>query len=205
IDVELPQFPYLNAEILVVPATNEISIENPSVFIVNSTVGATGGSWDIRDQDTSVTVGFTPGDNFELHFPDTGDYVIKLVVFNGGGLCSDSVTFKMKVAKIVTVFIPNAFTPNRDGDNDVWPNGQTNDFGNWTPKGYDLIDFEVSIHNRWGEQVFSTERVPNAPWNGNYFNRTNVPCEPGVYSYRAKLFFDEFNHQTVMGTITLLR
>ncbi len=202
---EIPQYPYLEANIVTVPNVPCVDILDPNIFIVNSSVGATAGSWTIGDIDTTEVIPFTPGGNFEYQFPDTGDYTIDLSISNGNGQCSEQLSIDMCVNKIVTVFIPNTFTPNNDGDNDVWPTGEINVFGNLTPEGYDLIDFEFTIHDRWGKQVFFSEDFPNEPWDGNFRNRQGEPCKPGVYSYRAKLFFDEFNHQDVSGTITLLR
>jgi len=72
-----------------------------------------------------------------------------------------------------SVFIPNAFSPNGDGINDIFK-----------PSANDLDDYELRIFNRWGEQMFSTTD-PSIGWNGSnsgsdYF----VPS--GAYAYLVK-------------------
>ena len=201
--VDLPQYDYLEAEILKVPMDDCISILNPNVHIVNASVGADYGFWNMGD--TSGVFPMEPGVNFDYTYADTGSYVISLFVANGGGLCFDSVSVPLCVQKISKVFLPNTFTPNRDGDNDSWPTGGFNEFGNWIPLGFNVRDFEVIIFDRWGHVVFDSELTPDVPWNGNYLNRDVQSCKPGVYTYVAKLTYERFEIKTEMGTITLLR
>ncbi len=200
---ELPQFPFLEAEIILIPEVECISILDPTIYVINSTVGATQGFWTMGD--TSGLIPWTEGGNFEYTYADTGFYRVRLEVSNGGGMCVDSAGFDICVEKISKAFIPNAFTPNRDGDNDSWPTGGVNQFGNWVPEGYDVIDFEYIIFDRWGHEVFNSENHDNTPWNGNFKNREGEKCRPGVYSYIAVITFDDFNIQRKLGTVTLLR
>ncbi|TXC82040.1 CUB domain-containing protein [Luteibaculum oceani] len=198
----LPQYPYLEANIIKVPSQECISILDPTIHIVNATVGATGGSWDMGD--TSGVKPFFAGENFSHTYTDTGVYQIKLYVYNGGGLCVDSASVTQCIEKISKIFLSNTFTPNGDTDNDTWPTGGYNEHGNWVPLGYDIVDFEYMIFDRWGRLVFNSEDTPG-PWNGNYLNRTVDPVKPGVYTYVATVHFDKFNIQQITGTVTLLR
>ncbi len=89
--------------------------------------------------------------------------------------------------------VPNAFTPNGDGLNDVF-------------KPYSEIifpDYSLQVYNRWGELVFSTTDL-TAAWDGMYLGKTQ---EVGTYiwviHYRK---FDDNNSETLLkGTVTLLR
>ncbi|MCC6600916.1 MAG: choice-of-anchor L domain-containing protein [Crocinitomicaceae bacterium] len=70
------------------------------------------------------------------------------------------------------IFVPNSFTPNEDGINDLF-----------FAKGHDLRSFKMSIFNRWGDMVFHTDDI-DVPWNGSqrggdYF----VP--DGIYNYQV--------------------
>jgi gliding motility-associated-like protein len=67
------------------------------------------------------------------------------------------------------IFIPNAFTPNGDGENDVFRVPQTISF--------DLTDFVV--YNRWGIKVFETSDI-NQGWDGTYQGNK---CDIGTYVY----------------------
>lgn len=87
-------------------------------------------------------------------------------------------------------FIPNAFSPNGDGENDFF------EF-----YGGCFKDFYFSIHNRWGEKVFETEN-PRDKWDG-YFN--GKPQSLGVYVYYLRgTTFNNVQHKK-KGSITLIR
>lgn len=66
------------------------------------------------------------------------------------------------------IIIPSGFTPNNDGQNDV--------FRVVADYGYSVIQF--NIFNRWGQQVFSVSN--NIPWDGTY---KGEPADPGAYFY----------------------
>jgi gliding motility-associated-like protein len=74
----------------------------------------------------------------------------------------------VEVIEIPAIFIPNAFTPNGDGLNDV--------FG---PVSDDLLSVRFWVFNRWGEQVFESSSH-NCAWDG-IFKGNPAPCE--VYSW----------------------
>lgn len=62
------------------------------------------------------------------------------------------------------LFVPNAFTPNYDGENDV--------FKVYLPSKncQDVFDFSMKIFDRWGELVFETNDIENG-WDGNFYNQ----------------------------------
>jgi gliding motility-associated-like protein len=67
------------------------------------------------------------------------------------------------------VQLPSAFTPNGDGQNDIF-----------RVRALGLADIEIfRVYNRWGEQMFSTSLI-NEGWDGTYKGQ---PVEQGVYSY----------------------
>ncbi len=70
-----------------------------------------------------------------------------------------------------SVFIPNAFTPNNDGINDVFQ-----------AQGVDVAEFDMTIWNRWGDQIFATSSM-DVPWTGNYHAGGEHYVPDGVYSY----------------------
>jgi gliding motility-associated-like protein len=69
------------------------------------------------------------------------------------------------------VYIPNSFSPNGDGNNDVF-----------YVIGNNVVEYELLIFNRWGEIIFESNSITQG-WNGNYLNQ----AEPaGVYVYKIK-------------------
>ncbi len=89
------------------------------------------------------------------------------------------------------VFLPKAFTPNRDGLNDTY--GISNPFVIGQ-----LLSFE--IFDRWGNTVFSTAD-PLARWDGSYNGK---PVNPGVFLYKVR-FVCEGQELVHTGSVTVLR
>jgi len=104
---------------------------------------------------------------------------------------------------IVTVFIPkrvylpNVFTPNNDGINDVWFIG-SNEF-------VDIIE-NVEIYDRWGEQVFQKSNIlPNDSAEGWDGTIGGTRLHNGVFTYIATLMFRDGIVRTYKGTITIIQ
>lgn len=95
--------------------------------------------------------------------------------------CSDS----------CSVWLPNAFTPDKDDRNDAWT---------WRGE-CEPDDFSVAIFNRWGELVFSSTD-PRDAWDGSYLGG---PAPDGVYAYRVGYRLPYQKHRYVAGSITLVR
>lgn len=90
------------------------------------------------------------------------------------------------------VFIPNAFTPDGDGLNDL--------FKATAP---DALTFELRIYSRWGELVFHTAEVSKG-WNGSFMNN-GYYCEPGLYLVLYKATFAGMKVVERTGHLTLIR
>lgn len=89
------------------------------------------------------------------------------------------------------VYLPNAFTPNSDGRNDV--------FGISNPYAIqDLVSFE--IFDRWGGRVFFTDDVFSA-WDGSFKGQA---VNPGVMLYRVRHLCDG-EEKVAVGSLTIIR
>jgi gliding motility-associated-like protein len=89
------------------------------------------------------------------------------------------------------VFIPNVFSPNRDGKNDVFT----------LRLGKDATGMDMVIFDRWGKQVYQTNSLTNG-WNGTYDGKD---AEIGVYQYLIKVKYRDNSVMTYKGDVTLLR
>lgn len=110
--------------------------------------------------------------------------------------CAYEYSFFIQFAESLedTFYIPNAFSPNGDNQNDIWK-VFFNDGNEWTlSKGY--------IYDRWGNQVKSWENTSDISWNGKLNNKH---LDLGVYMYY--LIFEDRNgeEKEVVGNLTLLR
>ena len=88
------------------------------------------------------------------------------------------------------VHIPNAFSPNGDGINDLL-----------TFSGEYILDFHLAIYTRWGEKVFETHDIHDS-WDGRYNGNL---CLPGVYTYFCQIKCEAGFDNLLKGDITILR
>jgi gliding motility-associated-like protein len=93
--------------------------------------------------------------------------------------------------------IPNAFTPNGDGRNDVL-------YVLGGPEGSRIKDF--TIFDRWGQAVFRSEGgMPGdagTGWDGRY---RGMPAPAGVYVYEVVMGYANGKQQVYKGTVILVR
>ncbi len=93
--------------------------------------------------------------------------------------------------------LPNTFTPNDDGANDLF-----------IPYPYCFVEsINIKIYNRWGELVFETND-PDINWNGRNFNDDELA--EGVYHYTCEVFEQRvagvvLNPEILRGYIHLIR
>ncbi|PWT71931.1 MAG: hypothetical protein C5B59_16885 [Bacteroidetes bacterium] len=111
--------------------------------------------------------------------------------------CVATGTSAVKIFTGGKVNIPNGFTPNGDGRNDI--------FFIMGNKDLQMLE-DFSIFNRWGQKIFQVTHVPpNDPrfgWDG-YINGTLA--ETGTYVYFVKIAFSDGTQQVFKGTVTLIR
>lgn len=90
------------------------------------------------------------------------------------------------------VWIPNAFSPNSDGLNDVFRPNATSD----------LDEYHMTIFNRWGELIFTADDI-TIGWDGKYKGEKAVP---GVYTYTIFYICSNSKQKKMKhGSITLIR
>lgn len=132
---------------------------------------------------------YTPSIN--LTFEDSGYCILELFIEDE--INCESLTQKYQISIITcqetTFYIPNSFTPNGDGLNDIFK-----------PKGENFSEFEMSIYNRWGEMIYYTTNLNG--WDGGvggYYVPDGVYCY--IISYR------DIKKRPVLniGNLTLIR
>lgn len=123
-----------------------------------------------------------------------GTYNVSVSDQNG---CFGSDTILISSDCDIDLFIPNAFTPNGDGVNDIFlvrGNAQTTS-----------ID-QMIVYNRWGNKVFEAKNIlPNdltAGWDGKY---KGALAQEDAYGYYVVAKFTDGTQKIVKGNVTLLR
>lgn len=89
------------------------------------------------------------------------------------------------------IFVPNAFSPNGDGMNDIF---------HIINYGFDEI-MEFRVFDRWGKEVFSTQNGLSG-WDGNY---KGMPMSNGTYFYSIKIAYKNKPERIIKGDLTLIR
>ncbi len=127
----------------------------------NLTTGAVGYNWDFGNATTSTL--FEP----TAHYSDERNYTIMLVSVSTEG-CTD--TTRKEYYYYPELYMPNAFTPDLDGLNDVFKpvTGRST-----------LEPYLLQIYNAWGQPLFSTTD-PAKGWDGKH---NGEACPTGVYVY----------------------
>jgi gliding motility-associated-like protein len=118
---------------------------------------------------------------------DNSCYVLEAITDKG---CANFDERCIKVDKQSAVYIPNTFTPNGDGVNDVF-----------TVSGFGITDIELSIFDRWGALIFKTNDLIKG-WDGK---NKGVLCENGVYIYKAIIKTISMETEEKVGHVTLLK
>lgn len=177
---------YPKPEANFVYAPEEITNLHPvASFTDHSSLTALAWSWDFGD-------GTTSADKNPMHtFPDTGTYIISLIIENNYG-CSDTVLDTLTVFPDYNFFVPNAFSPNSDG----W-----NDFFIPEAIGIDVSEFEMLIFDRWGELIFVTQS-PDNPWDGSLNGK---PVKEDAYVWIVNLRDVFRKPHSYMGSVTVVR
>lgn len=145
----------------------------------NQSTGSTSYTWTFGDGNTSTSTNPT---NTYVSF---GDFVVTLIATDGFG-CFDTARTTIVVNDEYTILIPNVFTPNGDGKNDVF-----------FIKTTFIDELNVEIFNRWGLKLYEIT-TPKDSWNGG-------DATDGTYFFMLKAKSVDGETIEKNGTVTLLR
>jgi len=87
-------------------------------------------------------------------------------------------------------WLPNIFSPNGDGNNDVL-----------YVRGNNITSMQMAIYDRWGEKVFESTELSYG-WGGNYNGK---PLNPDVFVYMSKVVYEDGTERELKGNVTLVR
>jgi gliding motility-associated-like protein len=149
--------------------------------------------------DTNFTVNWTPANGLSStsSFNPTASplvtttYTVSILDSTG---CPRAATVTIYVTssqcKSDNVFVPNTFTPNSDGENDIL-----------FVRSNDITELYFAVYNRWGQMVFETTDITKG-WNGIY---KGMLADPAVFAWylRAKCYNGD--ELTKKGNTTLIR
>ena len=163
IQVDVPEvgFPEFTYESLSLTQYSYVSIEDPIQFFNLSTGNFTNVSWDFGDGSPIINTL-----NPEHTYDQVGTFTVTLTVEYDYG-CTYQITQDINVTKGYLLVIPNAFSPNEDGINDVV-----------RPSFRGFTTIRMLVYDTWGTLVYEEEGTSLEGWNG-FINEK--PAENGNY------------------------
>lgn len=124
----------------------------------------------------------------------TEDYIVTATSLNG---CVDTGQARVVVVPLIPDFLmPNAFSPNGDGLNDLF-----------APKFFHESGYVINhflVYNRWGNLVFKVQNSRVKGWDGTNQNTMDI-ADAGVYFYYIEVEFVNKQKVTLKGDVTLIR
>ncbi len=121
-----------------------------------------------------------------------GNTIFNLNVSDGQCAINDTILIKVIPwnCDFPYVFVPNAFSPNNDGENDVL-----------YVRGHPIKSIEFRVFNRWGEMVFESRDI-SIGWDGTYKGKL---VNPDVFDYYLNVECVGDEHKQLQGNVTVLR
>lgn len=162
------------------PTFGEIPL---SVNFTNTSLGAINYNWNFGNGSTSTAT------NPSTVFNNAGTFTVMLVASSAN--CSDTITKTIIAEEGFTVEVPNVFTPNGDGANDLFHIKTT---GVKSAEGY--------IYNRWGQLLYSWDALRSS-WDGKAANGEN--CPDATYYYLIKLIDKKDKEHLAPGYVLIAR
>jgi len=114
----------------------------------------------------------------------TSRYILTLLDPNG---CSYHDTLWVQVEGVL--YLPNTFTPNNDGINDIFASFSV-----------DVISYHLQIYNRWGELLYTTQN-PIEGWDGTVKGQ---PAQSDVYAYKLRYTLNSGKESLRYGKVLLI-
>jgi gliding motility-associated-like protein len=165
IDITIPElgeadFDFTSASIV---RDGEAAANDPVNFYDTSFGDIIDWSWDFGD-------GFDSREVDPIHtYSAPGTYTVTLTITDASG-CQAVQTDVIEITEGYRIMVPDAFTPNGDGNNDFF-----------RPRMLGLEKVQLLVFNTWGEVIFNSEDVQTPGWDGTIRGK---PAENGNYVYK---------------------
>ena len=163
------------------------TIFNSEIYFTDLSVNATQWLWSFGDVLGSSSTLQNP--SFSYGQPTC--YIVQLDVATPNG-CTAVDTMSVCIDGDVAIYVPNAFTPNGAGSNEVF-----------IPVcyGIDPQKYQFWVFDRWGNQIFTTTDI-NEGWDGTIGGNK---CQIDTYVYRVYAWDVQGNPHAVIGGFSLIR
>ena len=161
-------------------------ILSPEILVVDSSQLAAEWAYDLGNGHTSAE------QNPAHTYATFGTYLIQQIVTSIYG-CLDTAYQQLIIDPDLLNYVPNTFTPNGDGINDVFMPSLD---------GFVVREYNMTIWNRWGELIFETNDKAKA-WDGSL---AGGPVQDGVYIWQLEVLAEDgVGRKMQRGHVLVLR
>ncbi|HEU4719137.1 MAG TPA: PKD domain-containing protein, partial [Bacteroidia bacterium] len=165
------------------------TVLDPMIYFTDLSSGASSWSWNFGDVFSNGSTQQNPS----FAYDSAACYGVTLTVMTSNG-CVDTTTHFICIDPDVALYVPNAFTPNFDGVNDIFrPQGI----------GIDPEHYQLWIFDRWGNMIFTTTDW-NKGWDGRVQGHEDL-CQEDVYVWKIKALDVNGKKHNVIGSVSLIR
>jgi len=187
-----------NASVIVYPvpiadfnaSPQPTTILDPTIHFVDATVGAVIStySWTFGDPGNDSSILQNP----IFIYQAVGSYPVHLTVTSNFG-CKDSILKIIKIDDDFMIYVPNAFSPNADGTNDMF-----------FAKGEGVKDFKLYVFDRWGSQVFFSDDIYKG-WDGRFQSKGTEIVQEDIYVWKIECKTSKGEAKLLKGVVSLIK
>ena len=153
-------------------------LDDPNIRFFNTSEDFTSLIWNVGNDQT-----IEDETDFIYTYTDTGTYIAQLIIINEYN-CSDTISKKLIINPVYSIFIPTSFTPNDDNMNEIFE-----------PIINAAQSYIMKIYDRWGGIIYQGE---NQGWDGK-----NAPS--GQYHYSIEVIDYKNKIEKEVGRVTLIK
>jgi gliding motility-associated-like protein len=167
------------------------NLNNPTITFTNTSQGATTFLWNFGDPN-QPSADSSRAQQVRFSYIRPGRYSVVLFGQNDLGCADVYICTECVVILPRKVFLPNAFSPNGDGKNDVFrvlPTEERTPFS------------RLEVYDRWGQLVFAGDNLLS--WDGR--SSDGKPLDAGTYTYKAFILVPDEGLLTHTGVVHLVR
>jgi gliding motility-associated-like protein len=166
------------------------TILNPEITFSDSSLNASTWNWSFGDLIPSSTSSLQ-NPTFTYTTPDCYQVILEVTSIDG---CVDTAMKEICIDPDAVIYVPNAFTPNGDGNNEEFIPVSI---------GIDPDQYELWIFDRWGNMIFYTDDL-NKGWDGRVQGHTEI-SQIDTYVWKIKAVDITGNKHNLLGKVSLIK
>jgi gliding motility-associated-like protein len=172
--------------VLFTASPKELSEYEPTVTLTNeSDGGKLSYTWEFDDGASSTLK------NAKYTYTEAKQYRICLTAVDSATNCADTLCKSIVYKPQISLYVPNAFTPDADDLNEVFK-----------AKGMNMLDFTMLIFDRWGNKIFESNDMEKG-WDGTVNGKG--PAPEGIYVWKINCRDVLKKQHQYIGQVTLVK